>query len=160
MQTHTTTHDPARDPAAIAKARAQVAELKKMFHDSAAERAERQKAKPLYQRLGGERAIRAVVTDIIELHVTESITSPLFVGVDKQKLVDHVVNWLCQAAGGSETYTGRDMVNAHAHLHMTDVHFTAAGEQIVRCLKKYNVPEPEIQEVMCAIIAHHDDVIR
>jgi len=160
MQTNTTTNDPARDPAAIAKARTQVAELKKMFHDSAAARAERQRAKPLYQRLGGEPAIRAVVTDIVALHFTEPLTAPLCVGVDKTKLVDHVVNWLCQAGGGPEKYKGRDMVNAHAHLHMTDVHFMAAGEQILRCLNKYNVPEPEIQEVMCAIIAHHDDVIR
>jgi len=160
MHTNITTDDPARDPAAIAKARAQVAELKTMFHDSAAARAERQRQQPLYQRLGGEPAIRAVVTDVVELHFTEPLTAPLCVGVDKQKLVDHVVAWLCQAAGGSEKYAGRDMVNAHAHLHMTDVHFMAAGEQILRCLKKYNVPEPEIQEVMCAIIAHHDDVIR
>ncbi|HET9991794.1 MAG TPA: group 1 truncated hemoglobin [Kofleriaceae bacterium] len=160
MQTHTTTNDPARDPVALAKARAQVAELKQMFHGSATARAERQRAKPLYERLGGRDAIRAVVTDIVELHFTEPLTAPLCVGVDKQKFVDHVVNWLCQAAGGAEKYTGRDMVDAHAHLHMTDVHFMAAGEQIVRCLKKYNVPEPEIQEVMCAIIAHHDDVIR
>jgi hemoglobin len=160
MQTTTTTNDPARDPAAIAKARTQVAELKKMFHDSAAARAERQRQKPLYQRLGGEPAIRAVVTDIIELHYTEPLTAPLFVGVDRKKLVDHVVHWLCHAAGGAEKYTGRDMVSAHSHLKMTDVHFMAAGDQIVRCLKKYNVPEPEIQEVMCAIIAHHDDVIR
>jgi hypothetical protein len=43
---------------------------------------------------------------------------------------------------------------------MTEVHFMAAGDQILRCLKKYAVPEPEIQEVICAIIAHHDDVIR
>ncbi|HTR53962.1 MAG TPA: group 1 truncated hemoglobin [Kofleriaceae bacterium] len=160
MQTNTTTNDPARDPAAIAKARAQVAELKKMLHDSAFARAERQRAKPLYQRLGGEPAIRAVVRDIVELHFTEPLTAPLCVGVDKNKLVDHVVNWLCQAAGGTEKYTGRDMVTAHEHLRMTDVHFMAAGDQILRCLKKYNVPEPEIQEVMCAIIARHDDVIR
>jgi hemoglobin len=153
-------NDPARDPMAIAKAKAQVVELKKMLADSAPARAQRQAAKPLYQRLGGEPAIRAVVTDIIELHFTEEITKPLTRGVDKQKLIDHVVNWLCNAAGGSETYTGRDMVTAHAHLGMTDVHFMAAGDQIVRCLKKYNVPEPEIQEVMCAIIAHHGDVIR
>src|SRR5262249_2031875 len=128
--------------------------------DSAAARAQRQKAKPLYERLGGRDAIRAVVTDIVELHFTEPLTKPLCRGVDQQKLVGHVVDWLCQASGGSEKYSGRDMVSAHAHLHMTDVHFMAAGEQILRVLNKYGVPEPEIQEVMCAIIAHHDDVIR
>ena len=156
---NTTPHDPARDPNAIATARAQVAELKKMMTDSAAARAERQKAKPLFERLGGRGPITAVVTDIVELHFTEALTAPLCVGVDKQKLIGHVVDWLCQAGGGPVSYKGRDMVSAHAHLHMTDVHFMAAGDQIVRCLKKYNVPEPEIQEVMCAIIAHHDDVI-
>jgi hemoglobin len=160
MHHQTITNDPARDPAAIAKAQAQVAELKKMFAESAAARADRQRAKPLYERLGGRDAIRAVVTDIVELHYTDPVTAPLCVGVDKQKLIGHVVDWLCRAAGGAATYSGRDMVSAHAHLHMTDVHFMTAGGHIVSCLKKYNVPDPEIQEVMCAIIAHHDDVIR
>ena len=156
MQEHT---DP-RDPTAIKQAQAQVAELKKMFADSAQARAERQRAKPLYERLGGREALRAVVTDIVELHFTEPVTAPLCKGVDKAKLIGHVVDWLCHAGGGKEKYTGRDMVSAHAHLNMTDVHFMAAGDQIVRTLKKYGVPDPEIQEVMCAIIAHHDDVIR
>lgn len=57
-------------------------------------------------------------------------------------------------------YTGRDMVTAHAHLGMTDVHFMTAGAHILRCLKQHGVPEPETQEVLSAIIAHHDDVIR
>lgn len=156
MQTQTNPHD----PEAIKQARGQVAELKKMFADSAAARAERQKAKPLFERLGGRDAIAAVTRDIVELHFTEPLTAPLCVGVDKQKLIGHVVDWLCQASGGPAKYAGRDMVSAHAHLNMTDVHFMAAGEQIIRTLKKYNVPDPEIQEVICAIVAHHDDVIR
>jgi len=154
------TNDPARDPAAIKQAQAQVAELKKMMHDSAAARAARHKAKPLYDRLGGRDAIHAVTKEIIELHFTEPLTKPLTNGVDKAKLIEHVTEWLCTASGGPGNYKGRDMVTAHTHLNMTDVHFMAAGEQIMRVLKKFNVPEPEIQEVMCAIIAHHDDVIR
>jgi hemoglobin len=160
MNTEKQSTDPARDPAAIAKARAQVADLKKMFDDTAAERARRQKEKPLYERLGGREAIRTVVVDIVELHFTEAITKPLTAGVDKGKLVTLVTEWLCKAAGGAEKYTGRDMVTAHAHLNMTDVHFMAAGDQIMRCLKKHGVPDLEAQEVICAIIAYHDDVIR
>jgi hemoglobin len=160
MENQTVTPDPAHDPKAIAQARAQVAELKKMFADTAAARAQRQREKPLFERLGGRDAIHAVVTDIVDLHFSEPITKPLTKGVDKAKLVRLVVEWLCQAAGGNVKYTGRDMVSAHAHLNMTDVHFMAAGDQIMRTLEKYGVPEPEAQEVLCAIVAHHDDVIR
>jgi hemoglobin len=159
MQTNVQVTDPARDPAAIRQAQAQVAELKKMFADTAAARAARQSAKPLYERLGGRPALTAVVTDIIDLHFSEPLTKPLTKGVDRDKLIERVVEFLCKAAGGPEEYTGRDMAAAHAHLNMTEVHFMAAGDQILRTLKKYNVPEPEIQEVMCLIIAHHDDVI-
>jgi hemoglobin len=131
-----------------------------MMAATADARAARQGAKPLYERLGGRAGLEPVVADIIELHFTEEITKPLMKGVDKQKLIRLVVEWLCQASGGAEKYTGRDMVSAHADLHMTDVHFMAAGEQIMRVLAKYKVPEPEQQEVLCAIVAHHDDVIR
>jgi hemoglobin len=105
-------------------------------------------------------AIQAVASDIIDLHFSEEITKPLTQGVDKERLIRLVTEWLCQAAGGSEKYTGRDMLSAHAHLAMTDVHFMAAGEQILRCLKKHGVPDLEAQEVLCAIVAQHDDVIR
>ena len=160
MENQTATDDPSRDPQAIAKARAQVAELKKMAADTAAARAQRQRDKPLYDRLGGRDAIQVVVSDIVELHFSEPITKPLTKGVDKAKLIRLVVEWLCRAAGGNVAYTGRDMASAHAHLNMTDVHFMAAGDQIMRCLKKHGVPDPEAQEVLCAIVAHHDDVIR
>lgn len=152
--------DPSRDPEAIKQAQAQVAELKKMFADTAATRAQRQREKPLYERLGGRAGLLPVVTDIVELHFTEALTKPLTKGVDKENLVKLVVEFLCQVSGGPEKYTGRDMVSAHAHLNMTDVHFMAAGGQILRVLQKYGVPEAEQQEVLCAIIAHHDDVIR
>src|SRR5262249_15443639 len=82
LRRHPMAADPARDPAAIENARAQVAALKKMFRDTAQERAKRQKEKPLYERLGGRDAIQAVVTDIVELHFTEEITKPLTRGVD------------------------------------------------------------------------------
>jgi hemoglobin len=131
-----------------------------MFHETAAARAKRQKERSLYERLGGREAIHAVARDIIGLHFAESITQPLTQGVDQEKLVRLVTEWLCQAAGGPETYTGRDMVTAHAHLGMTDVHFMAAGEQVLRCLQKHGVAEPEAQEVLCALLAHHDDVVR
>jgi hemoglobin len=152
--------EPARDPEAIKQAETQVAELKKMMANDAPAMAERQRKKPLYERLGGREAIQAVVTEIVELHFTEPVTKPLTKNVDKQNLVRLVTEWLCQKAGGPETYTGRDMVSAHANLDMNDVHFMAAGEQIMRSLRKFNVPEPEIQEVMSAIVAHHDDVVR
>jgi hemoglobin len=160
MQTSHDQVDPARDPAAIARAKAQVAEIKKMIAATAEARAQRQKAKPLYERLGGRAGLEPVVADIIELHFTEAITRPLTKGVDQQKLTRLVVEWLCREAGGSEKYTGRDMVSAHAHLDMTDVHFMAATEQIQRVLAKYNVPAPEQEEILCAIAAYHDDVIR
>jgi hemoglobin len=152
--------DPTRAPAEIEKARAQVAELKKMFHDTAADRAARHQAKPLYERLGGRASIRAIVADIVELHFTESPTKPLTKGVDKLKMIGLVTDWICQATGGPEKYTGRDMVSAHSHLGMTEVHFMAAGEQIMRCLKQRGVPETESQDLLCVLLVHYDDVIR
>lgn len=160
MQDTTPVLDPARDPIAIANAKTQVAELKKLVAATADARAARQKAKPLYERLGGRAGLEPVVRDLVELHLTEAITKPLMKGVDQEKLVRLVVEFLCENSGGPEKYTGRDMVAAHAHLGMTDVHFMAAGDQIMRVLKKHGVPEPEQQEILCLIVSHHDDVIR
>ena len=94
MENNTVTQDPSHYSDAIAQARAQVAELKKMFTDTAAARSQRQREKPLFDRLGGRDAIHAVVTDVVDLHFSEPVTKPLTKGVDKAKLVRLVVEWL------------------------------------------------------------------
>ena len=67
--------------------------------------------------------------------------------------------WLCAAAGGPFYYTGRELGEAHEDLHITSEEFDEVGAEIGRALDYFNVPEPEKQEVLGAIVARKAEVI-
>ncbi len=157
--TQAATNDPAHDPAKIQEAQAQVADLKKMCEGAADAMKQRQAAKPLYARLGGRDAIKAVVTDVIELKATNDIMKPTMTGVDKAKFIENLTDFLAMGTGGPEKYKGGDLTTVHAKMKLTDVHFMAAGAAVLEVLAKYKVPEPETQEVVCALVAAHDMVV-
>ena len=60
---------------------------------------------------------------------------------------------------GPFDYTGRELDEAHNYLHITLEEFDEVGAEIGRALDYFNVPEPEKQEVLDAIVARKDEVI-
>src|ERR1041385_1839869 len=76
------------------------------------------KEKSLYDRLGGKKAITAVVDEFVSRVAADerintffapAASDPKRLATFKMKLVDQI----CQASGGPCTYTGKDMKSAH-----------------------------------------------
>src|ERR1700751_4955974 len=77
------------------------------------------KEKSLYDRLGGKKAIVAVVDEFvgrvaadsrINGYFKDTASDPMRLSAFKMKLVDQI----CQASGGPCKYTGKSMKEAHA----------------------------------------------
>ena len=113
--------------------------------------------KSLYDRLGGETAITKVVDDFVNNaagdpkvnftrkgHPNEWEATPENVAVLKRRLVEFVAN----AAGGPQKYTGKGMPEAHAKMEITDAEFDALAAHLSNSLKKFNVPQKEHDELM------------
>ena len=54
-----------------------------------------------------------------------------------------LVNQICQATGGPCKYEGRSMKAAHAGMGVSELHFNALVEDLVKSLNKFNVSERE-----------------
>ena len=67
--------------------------------------------------------------------------------------------WVCAVAGGPFTYTGKDMHEAHSHLHITSDEFDEVGAEIAGALDQLGVPEREKKEVLSAIAAKKSEVV-
>jgi len=119
----------------------------------------RQAESSLYERLGGHEAIHGVVTETVRLHRENETIVHVLEGVDDAHLIEQVTDFLAQAAGGDESYEGRDMVMAHAHLGLTNEHFLAAGGDVQTALQTAGVGENEIQEVMCMFVSLRSEVV-
>ena len=111
----------------------------------------------LYDRLGGVYAIATVVDDFIErLLVNDTLNANKAIAharenVPKAGLKFHVTAMLCQVAGGPEVYSGRSMIDAHAHLGITEAEWDAMVVDFKATLDKFNVPEKEQGEIFALV---------
>jgi hemoglobin len=121
--------------------------------------------KSLWDRLGGESAVRAVVHDFVlaaapdpKVNITRNGRFPLD-GQRVAQLEQKVVEFLSAATGGPLKYTGRDMRTAHRGMAITDAEFDAAAGHLVRVLQKYKVSQKEIDELASLLAGTRNDIV-
>ena len=104
--------------------------------------------KSLYDRLGGQGAITAVVDDFVGNVAADNRINKFFAKTDVPRLKRLLAEQICAGTGGPCTYTGRDMKSAHAGMGITDAQFNALVEDLVKSLDKFKVPEKEKGELL------------
>jgi hemoglobin len=120
---------------------------------------------PLWDRLGGEPAVRAVVQEFLrtaaadkKVNVDRNGNYPL-TEERAQRIEQLVVEFVSSVTGGPLKYAGRDMKNSHAGMKITEEEFNAAAGHLVSALKKYEVPEAEINELVGLVAGTAKDII-
>ena len=112
----------------------------------------------LYERLGGEKAITAVVDDFVAVVSADPQVNFIRVGAPRNweptpqsvaALKKHLVQFLCTATGSKEhVYEGKDMKSAHEKLMITGTEFNAALADLKMSLVKFQVGEKEQKELL------------
>ncbi|MEX2151098.1 MAG: group 1 truncated hemoglobin [Steroidobacteraceae bacterium] len=113
----------------------------------------------LYDRLGGEAAIRAVVDEFVANVGADARINHYFASADLERLKTHLVNQIGQASGGPQQYTGRDMKTAHAGMGIDAAAFDALVEDLVKALDKFAVPEQEKGELLAILGPMKADIV-
>lgn len=116
----------------------------------------------LYKRLGGYDALAAVTDDFIGRLATDPQLGRFFVGLStdsKNRVRQHVVDFLCVATGGPCLYLGRDMKTAHTGLNISESDWNVSVKALVATLDKFKVPEKEQGEVLAAISGLKGDIV-
>jgi hemoglobin len=116
--------------------------------------------KPLYDRLGGVDAIKAVVKDFVEERVAKDPRiNARFANADIPHLEKMLTDQICNATGGPCKYTGKNMKEAHVGMGINDAEFNALVEDLKASLAKFNVPQKEQDELIGALAKMHDDIV-
>lgn len=115
--------------------------------------------KSLYDRLGGEAAIKAVVDEFVAIVGADARINKWFANADLERLKGHLVNQIGQASGGPQVYTGRDMKTAHAGMGIDGPAFDALVEDLVKALDKFSVPEQEKSELLAVLGPMRGDIV-
>ncbi len=64
------------------------------------------------------------------------------------------------ATGGPETYTGKDMFNAHKGMNISEEEFLAVIEDVLNALQKHGIGQKEQDEVLAILFSTRKDIIR
>lgn len=122
------------------------------------------KEKSLYERLGGKKAIVAVVDEFVERVAAdnringffkETASDPNRLAGFKSKLVDQI----CEASGGPCKYTGKDMKSAHQGMRISEADFNALVEDLVGALDKFKVAPVDKQTLLGVLGPMKKDIV-
>jgi hemoglobin len=117
----------------------------------------------LFERLGGEAALRGIVEEIVDAHAKNPIIAPRFskLSEDEMRLSkQHAFEFLAAGTGGAFEYTGRDMRTVHGGMNISEQEFLAVVDDIVMVLRAHGTGDREQQEVLYALYGLKGDIIR
>lgn len=110
----------------------------------------------LYERLGGQPAIQAVASELIDRILADprvnkwfahAAASPANTAAYKAKLSE----FLCQSTQGPCKYAGLDMTAAHKGRGVTGEAFDAVVQDLIAVLDKLKVPAKEKSDVLALL---------
>ena len=113
----------------------------------------------LYDRLGGQAAIIAVVDQLVDNVAADKRINGFFAKTDPGPFKAKLVDQICAASGGPCRYAGKDMRTAHAGRHITDADFDALVADLVAALDHFNVPAREQSELLVLLGAMRTDIV-
>jgi hemoglobin len=113
----------------------------------------------LYQRLGGYKAIVAVVDDFVGNVAADRRINRFFAGANIPRLKQNLVDQICAAAGGNCIYTGRDMKSAHAGMGIRSRDFNALVGDLTKTLRKFKVPAKEQGQLLAVLGPMKKDIV-
>lgn len=113
----------------------------------------------LYERLGGHDGIRAVVDDFYDRLLDDDELGPFFENADMERLRTTQTDFLCEAAGGPETYDAAPVRDAHLHVPFTAEDIQRAIELLNESLAEFDVPDEDAAAVVQAIAQYEQDLL-
>lgn len=107
----------------------------------------------LYERLGGEQGIAALVDDIVAAHLANPVIKARYLPLteDPQRMetaTRHLREFLSAGTGGPAEYTGQSMVDAHRGMNVSAGEYMAATDDILNTLEKHGIDDPTRNQIL------------
>jgi hemoglobin len=137
-----------------------------------------QSKQSLFERLGGEQGVTAIVDDFTARALQDPRVNWPRKGVTRAKLFhrsqteawtptpqhvaalkQHLAQFIALATGGPAHYEGKDMKGAHAAMHITNPEFDAAVGDLKAALDKLQIPNKEQKELLAIIESTRPEIV-
>jgi hemoglobin len=115
--------------------------------------------RPLYERLGGESVMTAVVSETIDQVIADPRLNQSFKGSNIARIKRLIVEQICDLAGGGCHYSGDSMHEVHANHHITQTEFFGLVDILRQSLRRHHVRLRERNELLALLAPMAPDVI-
>ena len=123
-----------------------------------------EKTATLYERLGGEEELTAIVDEVVEEHMNNPAISARFMPYKERpeylaQIKKHTVNFFCAGSGGPQAYEGRDMTTTHRGMNINATEYMHVIDDIMRVLDRHNKDEQTKNDVLAILYSLKDLMI-
>jgi hemoglobin len=113
----------------------------------------------VYESIGGEPALVAVVDDFYERVLGDPQLAPFFAGAHMPKLKGRQVEFFAAALGGPDVYQGGGMRQVHAGRGIGQADFDKVASHLAGALAAAGVPSPTIAQIAAAITPLANEIV-
>jgi hemoglobin len=113
----------------------------------------------IFEAIGGEPALVAVVDDFYERVLADSQLAGFFAGANMPKLKGRQVEFFAAALGGPDVYQGANMRRAHAGRGISQADFNQVAAHLTDALAAAGVPAETVGQIAAAITPLADEIV-
>ncbi|WP_435361595.1 group I truncated hemoglobin [Haloarchaeobius sp. DFWS5] len=117
------------------------------------------KDKTVFDRLGGQDAVEAVVDDFYDRVLSDERVLHHFEGSDTTALRAHQVQFISAVTGGPVEYTGDDMQAAHDGMDITDAEYDVVAGHLDVALAENDVSQKDRRDVLETVESLRPDIV-
>jgi hemoglobin len=116
-------------------------------------------ATTLYEKMGGESAIKEMVDDFYRDVLADEIVSHFFDRTDMEKQRRHQTAFISYALGGTKQYSGRSMEKAHAGLNLQPEHFDAIVKHLTDAIIARGASQEDLEAALAKVAALKEAIL-
>jgi len=113
----------------------------------------------LYDRLGGEAGIHALIDEFYDDVLADPTLQPIFEHARMDHLRGMQREFIATATGGPTSYSGLSLQDAHRGRGIAEPHFTAFARHLVEVLKAHGASDDDLADVARRLTLWRDDVM-
>ncbi len=116
--------------------------------------------KSLYDRIGGEKKAREIVSDIWDNHSKNPIVKDRFAKSNPDYVKQRVFEIFAAATGATDvSYGGLDMKVAHTGMNISEMEFNAVVDDVLAACASNGVAQQELNEVLAILWSVRKDIV-
>jgi hemoglobin len=117
-------------------------------------------ATTLYDELGGEKGVGAIVDQFLWNLADNEKVSHYFVETNLPRFREKLVEYICKVAEGPCTYTGDSMERTHANMHVSITDFNVTVESLILAMEKCGVATGVQNRLLKVLAVDYDTVVQ